>query len=60
VGVWIGCVWIGMGTGGRSCERSGEPYGSTGVGEFLDSLLRKDSAPVGWLVGYATSNAINS
>jgi hypothetical protein len=57
-----------MGTSGRSYEHDDEPWGSTKVGEFLDYLLKKDSAPVSQsvsqsvsqLVGYVMSNAINS
>jgi hypothetical protein len=35
-GAWTGLIWLGLGTGGGSCEYGDEPSGSIKCGEFLE------------------------
>ena len=47
-GTWTGSIWLETGTGGGlagSCECGNEPSGFIKCWEFLDYLLRMDSAP---------------
>jgi hypothetical protein len=34
--MWIGFIWLRIGTGGEFCEHGDEPSGSIKYGEFLD------------------------
>jgi len=43
VRVWTGSSWLRIGTG--NCDCGNETWGSIKCGEFLDQLLKKDSAP---------------
>jgi hypothetical protein len=36
--VWIGFIWLRIGTNGGCCENGNEPSGSIKGGEFLDYL----------------------
>jgi hypothetical protein len=36
LGMWIGFIWLRIGTGGGSCEQGNEPLGSIKCREFLD------------------------
>jgi hypothetical protein len=45
VGVWTGSSWLMIVTGKGTCENSNELSGSIKCGEFLDYLLKKNSAP---------------
>jgi len=45
VGAWTGSIWFRKGQMAGICECGNEPSGTIKCGEFLDELLKKDSAP---------------
>ena len=53
MGVCTGLNSLRIGTG--FCEFGNESLGSIKCGEFLEYLLKKDSAPFSWLVGWLVS-----
>jgi hypothetical protein len=36
--VWIGCIWLKIGSSGQECKHTNKPSGSIKSGEFLDQM----------------------